>query len=125
MLDLRAAGQDGRPDALRAVGVDERAQAEGACLATGGLELGVAQRLAAALPDALGGEDLDEIGAIGLVLDHRLAQLFGSAGPVVQGLERGEQPRSGNLAPGDRVPHLLVLPGPGTLHGRKAGEQVV
>jgi hypothetical protein len=77
VLDLCASGQDGGPDALRAVGVDERPQAEGSRLAARRLQLTIAEGPSAALADALGGEDLDEIGTVGLALRDRLAQLFG------------------------------------------------
>ena len=63
MLDLRAAGEDRRLDRLGAVRVDERPQAERVRFAAGRLQLFVAHRLLAAVADAGGGEDLDEVRA--------------------------------------------------------------
>src|SRR5207247_2500849 len=53
VLDLIATGEDGGPDALGAVGVHERPQAESPRLAARRLELRVAHGPGAAFPDAL------------------------------------------------------------------------
>ncbi len=81
-------------------------------------------RLRAALADALRGEDLDEVGALRLLLaDVGAKRLLDVARALVHRAERRQDARPGQLAAGDGVAQVLVARGAGALHGGEAVHQ--
>lgn len=109
VFDLGAARLGGGEDRLRAVGVDQGAESLGLRLRAHRFELGVGHGLRAALADALRGEDLDDVGALGFAGPDQGAKLIRRAGTLGQGLERGEDPRPHDHPAADGVAKVLVL----------------
>ena len=123
VLDRRAAGADHGAHDLRAVGVDGDAEALLPALVAGGLDLLIAQRPEAALPDAARGEHLHHVGAVGLELPDVRANRVGVAGGGGHGAERGQHAGPRHVAAGYRVAQLGVERAPEALDGREAGHQ--
>lgn len=133
MLDLAAAGVDGRDDGLRPLCVDERAHALGACFAADRVQLiGVEAHRAAAVAGAARENDLHEIGAVALQAAHLFAQIGGrhrqhalagddaAAGDLPK---RREQPRPRHAIGGDIFAQPRVERAADALHGRESGQQ--
>src|SRR6266849_10331711 len=100
--------------------VNDGAQSEGLGFAAGGLELRVGHGLRAAFADALGGEELDEVGALLFSFADELAKFFRRAGLLGERLERGEHARTREDSAGDGVAKVFVFGGAGTLDVREA-----
>jgi hypothetical protein len=98
MRDRRAAGECRGTDRGGRVRMHPDPLAQRLRLAAGGENLLVAERLPAALADAFGGENLDNVGAVGAV-GHGLADmrsnLLDREARVRQRGGRGQQPRPG------------------------------
>src|SRR5262245_52476267 len=86
-------------------------------LAAASEDLLVAQRLAAALADALGGKDLDDVGAIVDSLANVLPDLLNRHAGVADRGDRRQQPGSGYFSPGNRIAQRHVTRGADALHG--------
>ena len=74
--------------------------------------------LCAALANALGCEELDDVRSLFLPLAHELTKRVGPAAPLRERVERRQQPRSGNLAARDRGAERFVLRRTEALRGR-------
>src|SRR5262245_8242662 len=92
-------------------------------LAAGREDLIVAQGLAAALADALGGKDLDDVGAIGDSLADVLPDLRYRHALLADRRHRRQQPGSGYLPPGNRIAQRQVARGADALHGGESRHQ--
>ena len=82
-------------------------------LAARRLQLIVGHRLLAAVADAGRGEDLHDVGAVGLELTHLLADLVGCPAALVQLADGGEDARPRQDAAGDCLAQLDVVGRPG------------
>ena len=125
MLDLPAAGEGRAPRALGTVSVDHGPQAALARLATGGVELLLAQRGRAADPDAGGREDLDHVRARLGQRVHARPDLLRSAAPGRDRLDRGQDPRTRQRSARNRVPDRHILGSAEALHRRDAAREHV
>src|ERR1700682_1893007 len=120
MLNGGAAGHRRCFCRLRRMRMNNSSQAERSRFTTGGLELRVAQGLRAAFTNALGCEDLDQIGALLLALTDQFTQLSRIPAVFRQSLERREYPRTRKNAARDRIAQVFVFHRAGALNGRKA-----
>jgi hypothetical protein len=126
--DLRAVGDGGTAGERR--GAHRRCRMGDAptrlpCLglAASSQDLLVAQRLSAALADALGGEDLDHIGTVGDGLPDVLPDLIWGHVRLPDWGDRRQQPRAWNLAARNRVAQRHVARRTDALHGGEARHQ--
>src|SRR5258708_2503714 len=103
--------------------VDHRAQPHGLRLTAGGLDLLISHTLAAAVANALGGEQLDDIGAVGLHLADLFADLLRRARGLVDSSQRGEHAGTGNYACVDQIANLAIDRRSEALHGSKSGQE--
>ena len=123
VLDLGAPGSCGRQDRIGRVGVDEGTEPDGLRFAARGAELHIGHRFPAAVANALGGEDLDQIGPGLFRLSHVRANFLGTAGALVHGSERGEDAWAWQNAASDRVAQLFVGRRPDALDRREAVDE--
>src|SRR6185437_15049758 len=122
VLDLGAAGE-GRGAHGVLIGMDQGTQPLGGGFAAGGAELVVVEGAAGAVADALGGEDLDQVGALLLVAPNRVPDLVGGPFGVGDGPNGGEDAGSGLGAGFDGLAQGQVAGRAHALHGGEAGEQ--
>ena len=120
MFDHRALRPCGTQHRFRAVRVHHAAQPLRAGFAAGGVELRLRQRRRAAVANAGRRENLDEIGAVGLLPADILANLLDRPLRVRHRAERGEDARAGQLAARDRIAQRLIRGRAHTLHGGEA-----
>ena len=123
MLDDGALRARGAQHRLRAVRVHHAAQALRARFAARGIDLFLRQRRHAAVADAGRREDLDQVGAVGLLLADVFADLIGRPLRVRDLAERRQDARPGQHAAIDRIAQRLVGQRADALHGREAGHQ--
>ena len=126
VLDGRAAGHDSRPRAVRSMRMNDGAQPHLGSLAASGVDLIHAHGHLAAVANAGGGEELDQVRALRLQLVYLSANLFGCAGFVGDLRQGREQARAGDRVASDHVPQIAIERRAHALHrGEPAHERRV
>ncbi len=120
VFDGCATGHAGRLGSRGSVGMHQGPQSKGLGLAACSLQLSVGHGLVAAFANALGGEDLDEVGTLGLALADELAQLVRVAAGLRERLQGGQESGAGNDAACDRIAEWLIHRRSWTLDGGEA-----
>ncbi len=103
------------------MGVDQGAEPERTGFSAGSLELGIGHRLGTAFPDGPGGEQLDQVGAIGFRLADLGPELVGRAALLRELAQRAQHAGPRDAASVDGLAIALVLRGTHALHRGDAG----
>ena len=121
--DRRAPRTHGSRHGVSGVSVDPSALARRPGFAAGGLDLLIGHCPGPALANALGREDLDEIGSVSDEPAHSLPDRLRVARVLVDRRDRGEQARPRELAASDRLAQIDVGGRSDALNGGKASHQ--